>query len=149
MEENFDRDNHSVSWLECDTETKSGMQIVTCLKHTICTKFKDVLRHQRNFNKCWLTEANTMKTSNLRDHAQSEQHIYAMALLTKEHAIARGEGSTSYAPIAKALTTFPEYEKRGCARSMIYPTCVSLLWRRLRFVSTHRSMSWKQDMVSK
>ena len=108
----FDRDYQSVSWLECETETVGGKRTVCCLKCTVCMKFKDVLRHRRNFNECWVTGANTLKTSNIRDHAQSEQHAHAMALLAKERAIALGEGSTSYAPIAQALTTLSEDEKR-------------------------------------
>ena len=83
----FDRNYHSVSWLECETETVGGKRTVSCLKCTVCRKFKDAIRHRRNFNEHWVTGANTMKTSNIRDHAQSEQHVYAMALLAKERAI--------------------------------------------------------------
>ena len=46
-----------------------------------------------------------MKTSNVPDHAQSDQHVHAMTSLAKESTISQWEGSVSYAPIAKALTT--------------------------------------------
>ena len=50
-------------------------------------------------------------TSNIRDHAKSDQHTHAMTLLKREHARMSGRDPTSYAPIARALNRVSEAEK--------------------------------------
>ena len=85
-----------------------------------------------------MTGANTMKTSNIRDHSQSEQHVHAMALLAKECAISRGKGSVSYAPIAKALTALLEDEKRS--QRYKFDMAYLVLLRRFHSISMHTSV---------
>ena len=53
----------------------------------------------------------SVRTSNIHDHASSEQHSHAMALLQREEAAVRGQNSISTAPIVIALTTLSEDEK--------------------------------------
>lgn len=97
--------------LDCDTKNEQGKIVVACLKCVVCTKYKEVLKNRRNFSNNWIDGAKTMKTSSIRDHALSDQHIHAMALLNKEKAILCGESST-YSPTAQALSTLSEAEKK-------------------------------------
>ena len=62
------------------------------------------------------SSANSVRTSNIRDHARADQHTHAMNLLKKEQAEASGSGSCSFAPIAGALSYFPDEEKEQLRR---------------------------------
>ena len=53
-----------------------------------------------------------MRTTNIRDHAESDQHAHAMDLYRRELAHSKGLGATSYSPIAQALSTLPEDDKK-------------------------------------
>jgi hypothetical protein len=68
-----------MSWLDCDTKNEQGKIVVICLKCVICTKYKEVLKTWRHFSNNCIDGAKTMKTSNIRDHASSNQHNHAMA----------------------------------------------------------------------
>ena len=66
----------------------------------------------RNFSERWITSAESIRTSNICDHAQSDQHIHAMSFLTEEIHRVRGESCSVDAPIIVALSTLGE-EERG------------------------------------
>ena len=53
-----------------------------------------------------------MRTTNVRDHSNCDQHVHAMNLHRRELAHAKGLGPTSYAPIAQALCTPSDEEKK-------------------------------------
>ena len=53
-----------------------------------------------------------MRTTNVRDHAKSDQHAHAMDLHRRELARLKGLGATSYYPIVQALSTLPEDDKK-------------------------------------
>ena len=53
-----------------------------------------------------------MRTTNARDHSNSGQHVHAMNLHRRELARAKGLGPTSYAPIAQALCTLSDEERK-------------------------------------
>ena len=75
----YDREYSTISWLDCEKKTKHGKVIVTCLKCVVCTKHKESIKNRRNFNSKWIDGAATMKTSNIRDHALSDQHTHAFS----------------------------------------------------------------------
>ena len=54
---------------------------------------------------------NCIRTSNIRDHATSEQHGHAMNLLSKEQAAASGQSIVASAPIVVALNTMSSDER--------------------------------------
>ena len=54
--------------------------------------------------------ADSVRTSNIRDHSRADQHVHAMMLLKKEHAKSSG-ASFSQGPIAQALSKLPDLEK--------------------------------------
>ena len=55
--------------------------------------------------------ADSVKTTNVRDHTKSDQHGHAMNLHRKDLAHAKGLGAAAYAPIAQALSTLSEDEQ--------------------------------------
>ena len=51
------------------------------LKCKACTEFVDRIRGSRNFSDKWIVGADSVRLSNVRDHAQNNQHLRAMSLL--------------------------------------------------------------------
>lgn len=80
----FDKECQTISWLDCDVTGKEGKRIVDRLKCKVCLKYKSRIEHRRNYSNKWLVGAESIRTSNIRDHARSDQHLYAMALHCKE-----------------------------------------------------------------
>ena len=90
----------------------SGIKkIVTRLRFAVCCIFKVSIATRRNFSEKWLLGAESVHTSNIRDHAKADHHTHAMSLLKKKHARRSGSNPTSYAPIAMALYRISDAEK--------------------------------------
>ena len=111
----FDRAHSTITWLGCETEMSEGKRVVVCLNCSVCSKYKDRIMGRRNYSNRWIVGADSVRTSNIRDHAHSDQHCHAMSLRLREQAAARGECSSSYAPIAAALSSMSD-EKRVVLR---------------------------------
>ena len=109
--QDFDRELKTLSWLECDTTFKGGKKIVTQLRCSVCSKFESRIEGRRNYSAKWIRGADSVRTSSIRDHANSDQHLHATSLLQRECASAEGRSLASFAPIAKALSTIPEDER--------------------------------------
>ena len=62
----------------------------------------------KNFSRSWIVGSTNQKTSNLVDHAKSEQHRAAMSRMYAESAKASKLPVTSYSPIARSLLTIDE-----------------------------------------
>ncbi len=101
-----------MSWLECDTTCSGTRKNVVKLRCKVCKKFEDKIVGRRNYSDKWLKGADSVRTSNIKDHSQSDQHEHAMLLLRKEQAIASGLGPSSYAPIVKMLCELSEDTKQ-------------------------------------
>ena len=100
-----------MTWLGCETENEAGVKVVTSLKCRMCSKYKANIMGRKNFNEKWIAGADSVKTTNLRDHAKSDQHGHAINLHRRDLARSKGLGATAYAPIAQALTTLSEDEQ--------------------------------------
>jgi len=108
----FDCELKTVSWLECRTTVEGGMKVVRKLKCSVCGKFCFSIVHKRNFSNRWITGgADSIRTSNIRDHATSKQHSHAMSLLSKEQAAAMGQSIVANAHIVAALNTMSADKK--------------------------------------
>ena len=99
------------TWLECDTEMNGRKKEVTKLQCTVCTKFKTSIASRRNFSEKWLLEADSVRTSNIRDHAKADQHTHVMNLLKRKRPRESDSDSSSYAPIARPLHKISDCEK--------------------------------------
>ena len=93
----LDKDCQTVTWLECD---KTATGTVTALKCGIRIRFQSAIERRRNYSDRWVIGAESLCTSNIRDHAKTDQHQHAMMLWKKQQATARGLGPSAYAPIA-------------------------------------------------
>ena len=100
------------TWLECQTRTEGGKRIVEKLKCKVCTRFQSSIQGRKNFSNKWIVGAESVCASNVRDHAQNNQHAHAMHLLKKDQAVAQGLGPSAYAPIARALTSLSDNERQ-------------------------------------
>ena len=74
----MDKDCQMVTWLDGDTEMQAGKRFVTKLRCSICTKFKTGIVTRRNFSERWIAGAESVRNSNIRDHARSDQHTHTM-----------------------------------------------------------------------
>ena len=106
----FDKEHKSLSWLDCVTQMHGGKKAVVALRCSVCCRFKERIESSRNFSNKWIVGTDSLRTSNIRDHARTNQHCMAMNLLEKEHAIVRGDGPSFYAPIARAIKRIPVTE---------------------------------------
>ena len=90
-----------LSWLRCDKQQKH----VETLWCATCRRFDDRIRGTKNFSSAWITGSTNQKLSNVLDHVWSEQHKSSMSLLRVEQAKATNAALTTYAPIAKSLSS--------------------------------------------
>ena len=58
---------------------------------------------QEELSERWIAGAKSVRTSNIRIHACSSQHVHAMLLLKKEYAAVNGLSAASYAPFGQML----------------------------------------------
>ena len=64
----FDKECQTISWLDCDTIGK-GKRTVKRLKCKVCLKYKSRIESRRNYSDKWLVGVESVRTSNIRDHA--------------------------------------------------------------------------------
>ena len=112
----MDKECQTVTWLDCDTEVQTSKRFVTKLRCSTCTTFKTGIVSWRNFSERWIAGADSIRNSNIRDHAQSDQHVHAMSLLKREQAKASNAPTYSYAPIAQALSKISDQEREQLRR---------------------------------
>ena len=108
----FDKEFQTISWLDYSTEKEKGINIVTKLKWRVCKKFKERILSCRNFSDKSVVGANSVKTSSVREHAITDQHVHAMNLYKKE--VARSEGQLlvpKESPIIQANTLLYKHWK--------------------------------------
>jgi hypothetical protein len=73
----YDRECQTVTWLDCETAIEGGAKLVTKLKCRICAKYKHRIVGRKNFSDKWVSGADSVRTTNLLDHAKSDQHVHA------------------------------------------------------------------------
>ena len=91
----------SLLWLRCDKD-EANRSLVATLYCKVCRQFEDRIRGMRNFSSAWVTGTTNHRTSNVLDHAKSDQHIASMSRLREERAKAQNAPISSYAPILVA-----------------------------------------------
>ena len=105
----FDRDLNTFSWLCCDIKTlvedKTLMEVLRC---EACKKHDGAITGMKNFSKAWITGCSNQKTTNIFDHATSEQHRVAMLRVCADAASSSNQPVTSYSPIARSLLVMDE-----------------------------------------
>ena len=86
------------SWLSY--ERVPGDREHACrLRCTVCTRFRDKIKHTRNFCLAFIDGSSNLRTSSFKDHAKTEMHRIAMHHLKKSQSTSVQE----YSPVARAL----------------------------------------------
>ena len=110
-----------MSWLFCTSEMDIGKKVVSQLKCKVCIDFDDRIRLSKYLSDIWIVGADSVRISNVCDHAQSDQHGHAMLLLRKQQAKSAGFPPQSYAPIAQALNKVTDNEREKLRNKSILP----------------------------
>ena len=82
----LDKELQTMSWLDCEVKNEGVKKTVTKLSCKVCRKCKSKIAGQRNYSNKWVVGADSVRTRNIKDRAQTDQHTHAMMLLKKEHA---------------------------------------------------------------
>ena len=77
----------------------------------MCTKYRDRIIGRKIYSDV-VSGADSVRTTNVLDHAKSDKHVHAMNLLRKEQAQAHGVSVAAYALIAQSLNTLSEDEQK-------------------------------------
>ena len=91
-----------MSWLCCSMD-RLDKSLVCTLWCEVCHKYEKRIKSKKNFSRAWIGGSYNQKTSNVMDHASSEQHKVAMAILHREQAKNVKESLTSYSTIVRCL----------------------------------------------
>ena len=100
----YEREHGTISWLRCDA-SDDHVETLWC---ETCRKHQDAITGIKNFSKAWVAGSSNQKTSNIIDHAISEQHRAAMARERAAAAKTTNQPVTSYSPIARSLLVMDE-----------------------------------------
>ncbi len=73
-----DKTCQTISWLDCVAVVEGHSKMVSTLTCSVCTKYAEKIKGRRNFNEKWITGAESIRISNVIDHAKSDQHKDAM-----------------------------------------------------------------------
>ena len=76
----------------------------------MCIQYQSNIEGRRNYSDKWVLGADSVRTSNIRDHSHSGQHAHAVLLLRKSQG--RGLDASAYAPIAEALHQMLEGDRK-------------------------------------
>ena len=82
----LDQECRTLSWLECETIGTGARKTVEQLKCKVCIQYRSSIESRKNFNDKWIVGADSVRNSNIRDHARSDQHAHAMQILRKNQA---------------------------------------------------------------
>ena len=96
------REHQTLSWLRCDLDA-TNKELVSVLWCDACRKHERSITGMKNFSRAWLEGSTNHKTSNIVDHANSDQHRVATVRTLAEAAKATNQPITSYSPIARSL----------------------------------------------
>ena len=99
-------------WLGFGERNESDHSQVATLWCNICRKNEDRMRGMRNFSSIWVSGSTNHKTSNIVDHATSDQHTASLAHQQATSAKTEGKPVESYAPIAHSLLVMDGRERR-------------------------------------
>ncbi len=70
--------NKTVTWLNCETEFEGGKRLLRSWNaEFFYAKFRARITGRRTFNEHWISVPNSISTSNIHYHSQSDQHICA------------------------------------------------------------------------
>ena len=72
----LDREYQTMTWLDYSSEKEQGKKVVVQLKCKVWSDFVEKIRGRKNFSEKWIVGADSVRLSNVRDHAQNDQHTH-------------------------------------------------------------------------
>ena len=69
----LDKELQTMSWLDCEVKNEGVKKMVTKLSCKVCRKFKSKIAGRRNYSNKWIVGADSVRTSNIKDHAGTDQ----------------------------------------------------------------------------
>ena len=81
----LDREYQTMTWLDCSSEKERGKKVVVQLKCKVCSGFVEKIRGRKNFSEKWIVGADSVRVSNVRDHAQNDQHTHTVCMYAEAH----------------------------------------------------------------
>ena len=103
----YDSEHQTLTWLKCD-QHKDEVLSLWC---SVCREYKSRICGMKNFSEAWITGSENQRSSNLLDHANSEQHKSAMSPHRTAQARSSNQPITTFAPIARSLLNLGDSEK--------------------------------------
>ena len=91
----FEREHETLSWLRCD-EDADDKSLVAVLWCQACRTHERSITGLKNFSRVWIVGSTNQRSSNVVDHAKSEQHRAAMSRVYVEAAKASNLPVTTY-----------------------------------------------------
>ena len=73
----LDKSLQTLTWLDCETKSEGGKRVVSKLKCKICEKFVSKICGRKHFSDKWIVGADSVRSSNIKDHAECDQHTEA------------------------------------------------------------------------
>ena len=105
----FNVEHKTSLWLRCDRD-RADKSLVSTIWCEVCRRYEDKLQGMRNYSSTWIKGSSNHKTSNISDHAKSDQHTFAMARYEADRAKSQGAPVQTYAPIYRSLMTLDQRE---------------------------------------
>ena len=62
----------TLTWLDSDTSWENGYKVAEKLKCKVCKKYKERIICKKNFSGKWIEGADSVRMTNLVDHAKSD-----------------------------------------------------------------------------
>ena len=134
----LDREYKTITWLGCKTLLVSGKKVVDKLLCVICKQFKNSISSTRNFSYKWIDGADSIRTSNIKDHAQSQQHVNAMQLFSREHA--KEKSLSIHSPIIESLHTLSDEDREALRKK--FDIAYFIATEKLPLVSSKKGMQF-------
>jgi hypothetical protein len=99
---NFDKEHQTLMWLRFKKEKhdKSQVSLLFC---EVCKQYESHLKAWKGYSSTWVDGSTNYRSSNILDHAASDQHKRAMSRLRIDQAKASSDPVTSYSPIVRSL----------------------------------------------
>ena len=117
------------------------------LKYKACTEFVDRIKGSWNFSDKWIVEADSVRLSNVRNHAQ---HLRAMPLLRKRFAELAVLDVVSTTPIGMALNNLSDEERVKLRVVAYFVACENLpftKYSKIYELKTHHGVDVSQSYI--
>ena len=141
----YERELQSMAWLCADIDDQDKA-IVSTLWCVVCRKDETRICGLKNFSRAWIDGSSSHKTSNITNHANSEQHKSAMMYLHKDQAKVGMSQLVATAPSLEVFCRRQWIQMWGSESRRSLPSALFLQKNIYPSWNIQQSMNWKRDM---